>query len=111
MLARLPFGMGGVALVIFVHARTGSFGIAGLVTGFYTLAFALAGPLLGRLVDRRGPLPVLRPGGRRLRARPARHGGDRRGRRRDRAAGRRGDRHRRRGAADQRRHPPHLARA
>jgi MFS family permease len=61
VVARMPFGMGGVALVIFVHARTGSFGIAGLVTGFYTLAFALAGPLLGRQIDRRGPLPVLAP--------------------------------------------------
>jgi MFS family permease len=61
VLARMPFGMVGVALVIYVQARTGSFGIAGLVTGLYTLAFALAGPLLGRLVDRRGPLPVLAP--------------------------------------------------
>jgi MFS family permease len=63
VVARMPFGMGGVALVIFVHARTGSFGIAGLITGFYTLAFALAGPLLGRQIDRRGPLPVLVPAG------------------------------------------------
>ena len=54
IVGRLPFGMGGVAFVIFVHARTGSFGVAGLVTGFYTLAFALAGPVLGRQVDRRG---------------------------------------------------------
>jgi MFS family permease len=61
VVARMPFGMGGVSMVIFVHARTGSFGVAGLVTGFYTLAFALAGPLLGRQVDRRGPRVVLAP--------------------------------------------------
>jgi MFS family permease len=61
IVARLPFGMGGVSLVIFVHAHTGSFGIAGLLTGFYTSGFALAGPFLGRAVDRRGPRPVLAP--------------------------------------------------
>ncbi len=61
VVARMPFGMGGVSMVIFVHARTGSFGVAGLVTGFYTLAFALAGPVLGRQVDRRGPRVVLAP--------------------------------------------------
>ncbi|HWH21544.1 MAG TPA: MFS transporter [Solirubrobacterales bacterium] len=61
ILARMPFGMGGISLVIFVHSRTGSFGVAGLVTGIYTLAFALAGPLLGRQIDRRGPRPVLAP--------------------------------------------------
>jgi MFS family permease len=61
VIGRLPFGMSAVALIIFVHARTGSFGIAGLVTGSYTLSFALAGPLLGRAVDRRGPRPILVP--------------------------------------------------
>jgi MFS family permease len=60
-LARMPFGMGGVALVIFIHARTGSFGISGAVTGAYTLSFAIAGPVLGRLVDRRGARAVLLP--------------------------------------------------
>lgn len=61
VVARMPFGMGAISLVIFVHARTGSFGVAGLATGLYTLGFALAGPLLGRQVDRRGPRPVLAP--------------------------------------------------
>jgi MFS family permease len=60
-LARLPFGMGGVALVIFVHSRTGSFGASGAVTGAYTLSFAIAGPILGRLVDRRGTRLILLP--------------------------------------------------
>jgi MFS family permease len=60
-LARMPFGMGGVALVIFIHARTDSFGAAGAVTGAYTFSFAVAGPVLGRLVDRRGPRRVLLP--------------------------------------------------
>lgn len=60
-MARLPIGMGGVALIIFVHSRTGSFGASGAVAGAYTLAFAVAGPVLGRLVDRRGAPSVLLP--------------------------------------------------
>jgi MFS family permease len=32
-----------------------------VLTGFYTAGFALAGPFLGRAVDRRGPRPVLAP--------------------------------------------------
>ncbi|MGN6275555.1 MAG: MFS transporter [Solirubrobacterales bacterium] len=61
VVARLPGGMVGIGLVIFVHARTGSFGTAGAAAGAYTLGLALTAPLLGRLVDRRGPRPVLPP--------------------------------------------------
>ncbi|HYQ79029.1 MAG TPA: MFS transporter [Solirubrobacterales bacterium] len=61
VLARLPVGMGAVALVIFVHDRSGSFGAAGLVAGAFTVGLGATSPLLGRLVDRRGPRPVLIP--------------------------------------------------
>lgn len=61
VLARLPVGMGAVALVIFVHDRTGSFGAAGVVAGAFTIGLGATSPLLGRLVDRRGPRRVLIP--------------------------------------------------
>jgi predicted MFS family arabinose efflux permease len=59
--ARLPAAM--VTIALLVHARhlTGSFAPAGLVTATYAVALAVGGPVLGRLVDRRGPAPVLVP--------------------------------------------------
>ncbi|HEX8751939.1 MAG TPA: MFS transporter [Solirubrobacterales bacterium] len=63
VLARLPAGMGAVALVIYVHSRTGSFGAAGAAAGAFTIGLGASGPLLARLVDRRGTRPVLVPGG------------------------------------------------
>jgi MFS family permease len=61
VVARVPVGMTGVALVIYVHERTGSFGSAGAVAGASTIGLALTAPVLGRMVDRRGPRPVLVP--------------------------------------------------
>jgi predicted MFS family arabinose efflux permease len=61
ILARLSLGMGAVALVIFVHSRSGSFGVAGGAAAAFTLGFGVAGPIVGRAVDRRGPRPVLLP--------------------------------------------------
>jgi len=61
VLARLPLGMGSVALVIFLHDRTGSFGVAGLAAGAFTVGLGATSPLLGRLIDRRGPRPVIIP--------------------------------------------------
>src|ERR1700759_2779977 len=62
ILARVPTGMGGVAIILFVHARTGSFGDAGIVTGAYTVGVGLTGPPLARLIDRHGSKWVLVPG-------------------------------------------------
>jgi MFS family permease len=62
LLARIPVGMGGVAIILFVHSRTGSFGQAGIVAGAYTVGVGLTGPPLARLIDRRGSRLVLVPG-------------------------------------------------
>ncbi|MGH2937684.1 MAG: MFS transporter [Solirubrobacterales bacterium] len=59
LVARLPYGMGTIALIIFTHSVTGSYGAAGAVGGLYTFGFAVTGPFLGRLVDRRGPRAVI----------------------------------------------------
>ncbi|HTT94080.1 MAG TPA: MFS transporter [Solirubrobacterales bacterium] len=62
LLARMPIGMGGVALILFVHAQTGSFGAAGVVAAAYTVGLGLTGPPLARIVDRHGSRWVVVPG-------------------------------------------------
>lgn len=61
VIARLPLAMLGIALLIHAHHVTGSFAAAGLVTGAYAVATGVGGPLLGRVVDRRGQTAVLLP--------------------------------------------------
>jgi MFS family permease len=61
VLGRLPSGMFSLALLLFVHARTGSFLAAGVAVGAFSLAGAALGPLLGALVDRVGQTRVLLP--------------------------------------------------
>src|SRR5262249_57140205 len=50
-----------LSLALLVHAEhlTGSFALAGLVSGGYTVGLGVGGPFLGRLVDPRGQLVVL----------------------------------------------------
>ncbi|HEX4009547.1 MAG TPA: MFS transporter [Solirubrobacteraceae bacterium] len=59
IIARLPLAMLSIALLVRVQRLTGSFAQAGVVSGAYAIALGVGGPLLGRVVDRRGQTTVL----------------------------------------------------
>ncbi|MEH1097870.1 MFS transporter [Micromonospora sp. CPCC 205561] len=60
VLARIPLTATGVTLTFYVVLDLGrGYGAAGLVGAAITVGAAIGGPLLGRLVDRRGLRPVL----------------------------------------------------
>jgi MFS family permease len=57
--ARLPAPMLGLGAVLLVEEATGSYGLAGAVSGTLALCFAVAGPQWARVMDRRGQGAVL----------------------------------------------------
>ena len=57
IVARLPLAMLGIALLVHVVHLTGSYAAAGIVSGANAVALGVGGPLLGKLVDRRGQTP------------------------------------------------------
>ena len=59
ILARLPLAMFGIALLVHAQRLTGSFAVAGMVSGAYAISGAVSAPLLGRLVDHCGQTRVL----------------------------------------------------
>ncbi len=59
VLARLPQAMFSIGLLVHVHRLTGSFAVAGIVSGSYVIACGVGSPLLGKLVDRCGQTLVL----------------------------------------------------
>jgi MFS family permease len=59
IVARVPLTMFSVALLVHAEHLTGSFAVAGAVTGVYAVALGIGGPPLGRLVDRHGQRRVL----------------------------------------------------
>ncbi|MDX6437807.1 MAG: hypothetical protein QOF45_390 [Gaiellaceae bacterium] len=61
LLARLPMGMIGLALLLLVRENGGSYAAAGAVSGAYFVATAIGAPIAGRLVDRRGQTRILLP--------------------------------------------------
>lgn len=57
---RFPAPMLGLGAVLLVEGETGSYGLAGAVSGTLALSFAVAGPVWARAMDRRGQATVLR---------------------------------------------------
>jgi MFS family permease len=51
---RLPIGINGLAIVLFLREHTGSYAAAGAVAAAFGAALGLTSPLLGRLIDHRG---------------------------------------------------------
>lgn len=59
LLGRLPIGLAGLAILLYVQARSHSFAQAGVASAVYVLGLAVVAPTLGRLIDRLGPRPVM----------------------------------------------------
>ena len=58
-IARLPFAMMTVGVLMLVVAATGSVGLGGLTSAAVGIGVVIAGPLIGDLVDRHGEAVVL----------------------------------------------------
>jgi MFS family permease len=54
LVGRLPIGINGLAMVLFLREQTGSFTVPGAVAGGLALGIGAGAPFMGRLVDRQG---------------------------------------------------------
>jgi MFS family permease len=59
LVARLPYGMIGLAILLFVHAEKGSFAAAGAVAAAFSISAGAMLPALGRLIDAIGQTRVM----------------------------------------------------
>ncbi len=55
LLSRMPIGMVGLSMLMFLREALGSYALAGSVSGIYFVAMAAGSPIQGRLIDRTGP--------------------------------------------------------
>jgi MFS family permease len=60
-LSRTGGAMFGVAIIVMLSERRGSFGLAGAVSAVGLFVLAIAGPVIGRLVDKRCRSSCSRP--------------------------------------------------
>lgn len=58
-IARLPLAMFGIGIITMLVQQTGLYWLAGSVAGTFTLANAIAGPQISKLVDKQGQSRVL----------------------------------------------------
>src|ERR687890_884066 len=61
MVARLPFGMFALAVVLYLAEERGSYAVAGLVDGAFGIGAAIGSPLQSRAIDRLGQRRVMLP--------------------------------------------------
>ena len=59
LIGRLPIGITGLAILLLTQSSSGSFARAGATTASYVAGLAAIAPILGRLIDRRGPRRAL----------------------------------------------------
>ena len=59
LIGRLPIGITGLALLLYVQSALGSFAKGGAAAAFYMAGLSIVAPILGRVIDRYGPRGVL----------------------------------------------------
>ena len=59
LIARLPLSMVGLGIVLLVSAQRGNYATAGILTGSYVVASAIATPVAARFIDRWGQRSVV----------------------------------------------------
>jgi MFS family permease len=59
VLARMPIGMVGFSMLMYLREALGSFALAGSAVGINFVAMAAFAPVQGRLIDRTGPIRLL----------------------------------------------------
>lgn len=59
IVGRMPIGISGLAILLFVQTSTGSFTQAGVASALYVVGLGVIAPGIGRCIDRFGPHSVL----------------------------------------------------